>query len=333
MPDTATIIVNVYDGTRQPLSSEVPWTARLIDGRSLSERKTYTRRNQRGPSKVFAVPFFDNFFDDYTVLVSPDGYQDAGWKPVHASARAPANIDLMVLPNGGKPHFAGATWQTLSQVRPAVAALVRNGCESPDAAAEKYQRILEVRDAPLACFLNIMTALADIRLPSGKSPLDYYWNIAWPPGDCNAEGWLDRLDQVFQPDRFFCYVDEAILPDVRVAAAQGAFATEPDPQAWGHVGATESYKQTQFDVSNVQLTFHGRDTATFTGASGAAIKCVKIEPDIDYYKDLLAHAFLEVVPNWIAHGKTDPSMAYCLRWMAARREHLPEFNPLFTVQA
>jgi hypothetical protein len=40
-----------------------------------------------------------------------------------------------------------------------------------------------------------------------------------------------------------------------------------------------------------------------------------------------------VVPNWIAHGKTDPSMAYCLRWMAARREHLPEFNPLFTVQA
>ena len=52
------------------------------------------------------------------------------------------------------------------------------------------------------------------------------------------------------------------------------------PEKWGHIGATESYKQTQFDVANLQLTFHGLDTATFQDLSHNLVQCVKIEPDI-----------------------------------------------------
>jgi hypothetical protein len=177
-----------------------------------------------------------------------------------------------------------------------------------------------------------MTALADIRLPSGNSPLDYYWNIGWPTGDPAQAGWIANLDNVFKQDRFFCYVDQKILPDARAAVGHG-FSEEPDPQAWGHSGATESYKQTQFDVANVQLTFHGRDTATFTDANNQPVTCVKIEPDIDYYKDLAAHGLQEVIPNWFTKGLTDPRVVCALRWMAAKREGLPEFDPLYTIEA
>jgi hypothetical protein len=36
------------------------------------------------------LPFFDNLFDNYTVLVSADGYQQAGYVPVKLSNQMPA---------------------------------------------------------------------------------------------------------------------------------------------------------------------------------------------------------------------------------------------------
>ncbi len=123
-----------------------------------------------------------------------------------------------------------------------------------------------------------------------------------------------------------------MIGDVRAAVGHG-FSQEPNPQAWGHAGATESYKQTQFDVANVQLTFHGTDTAILTDDHNNEIPCVKIEPDIDYYKDVAAHGLLEVIPNWLTKGLTDPKVVYALRWMATRREGLPEFDPLYTIEA
>jgi hypothetical protein len=57
---------------------------------------------------------------------------------------------------------------------------------------------------------------------------------------------------------------------------------------------------------------------------------VVIEPDIDYYKDLLAHFFLEVVPNKLTKGLTDPRGVYVLRWMAGKRAG-SDFTPLYTM--
>jgi hypothetical protein len=331
MPDNAQILVNVYDGTRQPLGPDVKWLVRLSDGRSLSERKTHTHDSLQGPSQLFTVQFFDNFFDDYTVVVSPKGYDDSGWFPVRVHPTAPATVDILTLPEGGEPHFADATWQHLCSTRPSLVAIVQRGSENISTAETKYGIVLEDRPKALACFLNIATALADMHLPSGKTPLDYYWNIGWPPGDPGSADWLPRLDQVFKQDRFFCYVDADILPDIRKAAEQGSFAPEANPGAF-HSDATESYKQTQFDIANVQLTFHGRDTCALTGPDGRTVKCVKIEPDIDYYKDLLSHGLLEVIPNALSHGLTEPTVAYALRWMAGKHAGLPPFNPLYTVE-
>ncbi|MCX6627567.1 MAG: hypothetical protein NTW28_08060, partial [Candidatus Solibacter sp.] len=121
---------------------------------------------------------------------------------------------------------------------------------------------------------NLVTAMADMQLPSGKNPLDYYWNVGWPQGDPNTAEWIKQFDDVMKADRFFCYVDKALIPDVQAGAKLGAFSREPNPQKWGHIGATQSYKQTQFDVANVQLTFHEQNTATFLDESHNPVLCV-----------------------------------------------------------
>jgi hypothetical protein len=329
MSDMAEIDINIYNGARQPLEAAHQWSARVSDGRSVSARQTQNLNGQ-GPHRRISVPFFDMFFDDYTVIVSADDYENSAWFPVPVHPTAPARLDLLALPKDGSLHFANATWPRLSSAHPDIAAIIRRGTSSDAAAEELYGRVLESRPKALACFLNIITALSQMSFPK-KKPLDYYWNIGWPADIATPDDWLNELDRVFKQDRFFCYVEASILPDLREAAKNGAFAPEQNPQAF-HPDATESYKQTQFDVCNVQLTIHGHDTPRLPGPDGTPIDCVKIEPDIDYYKDLAAHGLEEVIPNKLGHQLTDPNVAYMLRWMAGRRIGA-DFDPLYTVES
>ena len=93
-----------------------------------------------------------------------------------------------------------------------------------------------------------------------------------------------------------------------------------------HPGATRSYKQVAFGEANLQLTFHEGDRREIDG-----VNCVLVEPDIDYFKDTLAHLLLEVAVN--AFGSiTDPRAVYVLRWIAGRRAGIPEFDPLYTIE-
>ena len=116
-------------------------------------------------------------------------------------------------------------------------------------------------------------------------------------------------DSALAPDRFYAWADPAIIPQLETAKLQKEFADAP----YGlHKGATRSYKQIEFGEANVQLTFHENDRLLIDGVS-----CVKIEPDIDYYRDPGAHLLLEVAVN--AFGSlTDPQTVYVLRWIAGR---------------
>jgi len=58
-----------------------------------------------------------------------------------------------------------------------------------------------------------------------------------------------------------------------------------------------------------------------------------VEPDIDYYRDLGAHALREALGNMLSGQKTNPEIVYVLRWMAGRRSGLPDFNPPYTIVA
>ena len=82
----------------------------------------------------------------------------------------------------------------------------------------------------------------------------------------------------------------------------------------------------QFGEANVQLTFHGNDKQSIDG-----VDCIMIEPDIDYFKDPAAHALLEVLPNAITGGLTNPAVLYVLRWIAGRHAGVPEFEPPYKI--
>jgi hypothetical protein len=112
---------------------------------------------------------------------------------------------------------------------------------------------------------------------------------------------------------------------VKIATSKGMFAPELNPGIF-HGGATSSWKQIQFGEANVQLTFHENDHMVIDG-----LDCIMVEPDIDYYKDLGAHAIYEVIPNAITHSLTEPAQVYVLRWIAGRQAGVPDFAPMYTI--
>ncbi len=311
---TASILINLVDGTRQNLSPAVKWSARIRDGRSPSEWRMINADGNGTAMLVNGLTYFDNLFDNYTVIVNADGYEDAAW-PVHISPKKLVTVNLMLIPKYGHLNFADASWQNLNSLRPRFAEILSTGIDN---APDRYENLMEQGEGlVLGCLLNLLTAMSQITLPSGRSPLGYYWQPIWD----------DPLFLMAQ-DRFFSYVDKAIVDDVVKAGQTGSFAEEKDPGTW-HPGATLSYKQTQFDVCNVQLTFHQGNAKSIQGPAGP-VECIVVEPDIDYYKDLLAHFLIEVLPNKFTGGLTDPRGVYLLRWMAGKQSG-SNFNPLYTM--
>ena len=70
------------------------------------------------------------------------------------------------------------------------------------------------------------------------------------------------------------------------------------------------------------------DFATYTFLLGGDT-CVRVESDVDYFRDIGAHAILEVLVNHVTHSITDPVQVYMLRWIAGKEAGLPEFDPLY----
>jgi len=300
--DQATMVVTLYDGTREPIRGKDFWI-RIFDG----FQNQLFDKERTSPTTVFRLPYRDNLQDNCTVLASGRGYVDAGFTPVKLSLKAVAMLDLMLLED--KANFKFVTWDALKTSDPVIFDFLSVGSASSDARAN-YDRLRQSKLAALASLLNLATAMKAIQLPS-KTPLDYFKQILWD----------DSLAQ----DRFFGYAEKSIVDQVRRAAMEGEFVPEPSPGLF-HPDATSSFKQVQFGEANVELTFHENDTRRIGG-----VECIKVEPDIDYFKDLGAHTLLEVIPNSITHGLTDPKKVYVLRWIAGRHAGVPEFAPPYTI--
>jgi hypothetical protein len=303
---TAKILVNCYDGTRQlfPADSNVLLT--VTDG----NKRTVFRNTVKGPTIIVEVPFHDNFDDQYTVLASPDNGLDAGFFPVNVSPNLVRPVFLMFLPKEQESQFNFASWQDLQQRAPDVSDLV--AASDAGKAQQRYEGLVEKTPKSLACLLNILTACRDILLPE-RTVLEYFKQLVW-----------DSEQFPMLQDRFYVWADPDLVTQVRLANAQGAFAEEPNPGLL-HKGATTSYKQIAFGEANVQLTFHENESSP-TGTNW-----VLVEPDIDYFKDMAAHFFLEVIPGFF--GLTDPRTVYVLRWIAGHQANMPEFNPPYTIRS
>ncbi len=257
-----------------------------------------------------AITWRIGFGDNYTVLAWAKGCAQAGFTPVKVTPALPARVDLMLVRDNAAFNFSEARWGVIRR-NPRYTAMLAAGAESQEAARKRYTDVLENRSPALACFLNLVTATAEIHLPCG-SPCDYIRELIW--------------DETMTQDRFFAWADREIVDQVVRTAANGLFDPEPGTALF-HPGATRSYKQVQFGEANVQLTFHENDTRTIEG-----IECIKIEPDIDYYRDLAAHALLEVAANALTGSMTDPRQVYVLRWMAGRQAGVAEFNPPYYLE-
>lgn len=293
LPDNAKALLTVRDGNQQPVS---------LPNNGFVENSNV---------KIAALPFFDNFGDNYAVVASADGYLQAGFYPVTVNPANPAVVDIMLLGKNASFNFRNAIWRRLTQKFPAYAALLAAGSADSESASDRYSQLMETRPQVLACYFNLVTAMSQIQLPV-KTPLDYIKELIW--------------DDTMAQDRFFAWADPAIIDQIILATSHGAFAPEVGTAAF-HSGATRSWKQVQFGEANVQLTFHENDKKTING-----LECVMIEPDIDYYKDLMAHALLEVVTNKLTDSLTDPRQVYVLRWIAGRHAGIPNFEPPYTIE-
>jgi len=301
------ITIGLFSGTRQqfPAGEKVLLTVR--DGNQQQVFRDYVNKPN---FKLGGLPFHNNFGDNYTVVAWAKGYVQAGFTPIKVTPAMPAALDLMLVRENAPLNFSEAAWGVIRK-NPRYATLLTAGTASLDAARARYMDVLENRSSALACFFNLVTAMADIHLASG-SPLDYIREVIW--------------DQTMAQDRFFAWADRDIVDQVVRASANGLFAPEPGTSVF-HPGATRSYKQIQFGEANVQVTFHENDTRTIDG-----VECIKLEPDIDYYRDLAAHALIEVAAHRLTGSMTDPREVYVLRWMAGRQAGIPEFEPPYHLE-
>jgi hypothetical protein len=297
------ITVNVFSGKRELMERDVNVLFTLRDG---NQKEIYRKSKKTSSLILDHLPFFDNFGDSYTVLAWADGYRQAGFTPVPVTPQTPATVDLMLVPQDATFDFHEARWDLLMQNSTYARLLTAGAGRTAKAAQDRYSDVLENHPAVLAGLFNLVTALSQIHLPSG-APTDYVRELIW--------------DDTMQQDRFFAWADPVLIDQVVQAARQGEFAPEVGSAIF-HPGATRSYKQVQFGEANVQITFHEQDTATVQGAPA-----VKVEIDIDYYKDLAAHALLEVIHNQASGALTDPRDVYVLRWMAGRHAGVPNFEP------
>ncbi len=313
---TGTIRLNIVDGARQPIRENVDVLMRILDGRKQPVRTLWAKG---AVIPILGLPFHDNPDDWYTIIIHADGYQDAALYPVRLQAGRLIDAYAMLAPTHGMFHFARL--ETLKQ-DPQLFQLVANGCAGE--IATRYYTAVENQPLNLGALLTIGTAIRDIPLDDKTSPMQYYWEVIW---------------DLLMPDRFWAWVDARLADRIKTLADLHSVAEEPDAAHWhpgipGRVSAaTRSWKQTRFDVSNVQLTFHETNARTITTPEGATVDCVIVEPDVDYYKDVLAHGLLEVIPNLVTGGKTDPRQVYSLRWMATNLEGIPAgFNPPCTIE-
>jgi hypothetical protein len=299
----ARIKLKIYDGARKPFTEKQSILLRVHNGQTTNSfTKTMNTKSLNEGEVILNVDFFDNFADHYTVLVSADDYRDAGFFPVKVSPRAAQELSLMLVPSN--PAFQFDPWDVITANHPKISQFL--SLTPPARGAENnYGKTVKDHPKETACLLNLATAMSQISLANG-TPLDYFRSIEWA---------------TLAPDRFFGYVLPELVSQVRAAVPKKLFAPELDPSFF-HGDATSSFKEIRFGEANVQLTFHEKDQKTIGDDT-----CVRVESDIDYFKDLGAHAILEVVFNHITNSMTDPAQVYTLRWIAGKETGVPEFDP------
>jgi len=312
-PQTGSIVLNVFDGQRRLVAPGTKLLVRIIDG----NQKFIVDRYYDGPSIRFdGLPFYDNFGDNYTVIVWTDGYRQAGFTPVKISNKPEAMpvLDLMLLPSKELIDFTNASFDALKLANSPIYFLLLSGDAEPVARA-RWEALMKNDPLAAICILNISTALLDAKLGSGSPVLPFVRRIIF---DLSSKEKPSK-------SRFFGYADKRLVEELNGEVKRGTWQADPGSFVF-HPGSTASFREKRFGEANMQATFFENDILVIDG-----VTCVKVEIDIDYYRDPAAHAILEVLPHLLTGGASDPVTVYQLRWIAGRRtgnDFLPPYRIL-----
>mgnify|MGYP001046544197 CR=1 FL=1 len=304
----ATIRVLLFDGARLQLD---PSTEVLLTVRPQFRSEPRFRDFRRGNEFAFRVDVPQDG-TGFAVLASAKGFEDAGASLVRVADNQTSHVHLMLLRR--QSTFQFVRWDGLG-ARPSLRRFLMGFETDAAKVGTRYAELLEFQRDALASLLNIAAALELLPLQNPtlgfEHGLDYLTAIEWGEG--------------VRRDRFFALASDALLTDVK-NTGKDMFEPEPLPHIF-HPGASESYKQIQFDEANLQITFHNRFINPATSET-----LIRVELDMDYYRDLVSHALLEVVPNTLSMGqrKTSPRQIYVMRWMAGKA-HGQNFAPLYAI--
>ena len=92
----STLRLRIFDGTRQPFPLPAQFLVTITDGNQKQLRRDFYSANDLSFNDL---PFYNNFGDNYSVLVSLDGYKQAGFTPVKLSDTFLTTLDIMLIPN------------------------------------------------------------------------------------------------------------------------------------------------------------------------------------------------------------------------------------------
>src|ERR1700733_6826006 len=109
--------LRIFDGTRQPFPLPAQFLITITDG----YHKTQIRDTFVQNDILFDLPFFDNFGDQYTVLVWAKSYKKAGYYPGILSPAQATTLDLKLIPQAPGFSFPDASWPVVKAAYPFLA--------------------------------------------------------------------------------------------------------------------------------------------------------------------------------------------------------------------
>src|SRR5580698_4963750 len=98
--------LRIFEGTRQLFSAPASFLVTIVDG----NQKQWVRKSFNSNTIDFDLPFFNNFGDNYSVVVFAEGYQQAGFTPVKLSDQFTRTLDVMLISNSPGFSFVNARW-------------------------------------------------------------------------------------------------------------------------------------------------------------------------------------------------------------------------------
>lgn len=308
-PGTAAIRVRVFNGDREPFPSGVQILYRCFDGNQKSRFNDFLNASD---VRLADLPVFNNFGDNYRVIVFTKDHEQAGFHPVKVAAGQETTLDVLLLPNDGAFNFSRAQFGGLSAIDLDVPPVLSSDLAPGDGAARRWTDTFEGKPAVAACVLNLLTVTAKTSIAGGRPLLGFLRQVVFDA----------RLEQ----DRMFCWADRAVIAQLRAKPETPAQVRFVKANASLHPGATGSVKSKQYAEANLQVTFHENDQPPAGHPDWTLL-----ELDIDYFDDPGAHFFLEVIRNNVTKGLTDPAQVLALRWMAERRAGR-DFDPLYLIR-